>query len=63
MFALLLTILTITTLVGILHGWLLLRTSRERVVISLEVAKISAAIHKVTGAALHVLHRAKEFWE
>jgi hypothetical protein len=63
MFALILTILIITVLVGILNGWIVLRTSHERVVMSLEVAKVSAAIHKVPGAALQVLHRAKEFWE
>jgi hypothetical protein len=62
MFVFLSTLLIVTGLIGVLYGWILVRTSHERIVISLEVAKVSAAIHKVNDVALNVLHRAKDFW-
>ncbi len=50
------TILFVFILAGLAYSWIVVRTSSERVTISLELLKIGLAVRKAREAALCALH-------
>jgi hypothetical protein len=54
-------LLIVAALAGLAYGWIRVRTSNERISISLELASITPAIRKAKDGALAVIHRGRDF--
>ena len=52
----LIIVLFVAGLAGLAYGWIVVRTSAERVTISIEVAKITLGIRKVKEVAIAAMH-------
>ena len=54
-------ILIVAAVAGLAYGWIRVRSSNERISISLELATIMPAIRKAKDAVLAVIHRGRDF--
>jgi hypothetical protein len=50
-------LLTVVFSVGLAFGWIVVRTSDERIMVCLELIKIVPAIRKAKSSALALVHR------
>ncbi|MBI3860690.1 MAG: hypothetical protein HY290_02215 [Planctomycetia bacterium] len=56
-------LLSLAVLAGVAFGWIVVRTSRERITVSLELVKIAPALRKVAASAASLMHRDHDFDE
>ncbi len=54
-------VLIVAILAGLAYGWIKVRTSNERISISLELATITPVLRKAKSGALAAVHRAREY--
>jgi hypothetical protein len=57
------TLLFVSVLAGLAYGWIVVRTSAERVTISLELAKIVPVIRKAKAGVFAVFHGERPYRE
>jgi hypothetical protein len=56
-------LLFVAGLAGLAYGWIVVRSSSERITISLELEKIAPVLRKAKGGALGVVHSFKSVHE